>query len=30
MGKVVEDFGFPSIDVLKIAKLPILGNPVMA
>ena len=30
MGKVVEDFGFPSIEVLKIAKLPILGNPVMA
>jgi DNA-directed DNA polymerase III PolC len=30
MGKVVEDFGFPSIEVLEIAKLPILGNPVMA
>ena len=29
MGKVVEDFGFPSIEVLKFAKLPILGNPVM-
>ncbi|MDB5143353.1 MAG: polymerase subunit alpha [Mucilaginibacter sp.] len=28
-GKVVADFGFPSIEVMKIAKLPILGNPVM-
>jgi DNA-directed DNA polymerase III PolC len=28
-GKVVSDFGFPSIEVMKIAKLPILGNPVM-
>jgi len=29
-GKVVSDFDFPSIEVMKIAKLPILGNPVMA
>jgi len=29
LGKVVEDFGCPSIEVTKIAKLPILGNPVM-
>jgi DNA polymerase-3 subunit alpha len=28
-GKVVQDFGFASIEVLKFAKLPILGNPVM-
>ncbi|MBC7567332.1 MAG: DNA polymerase III subunit alpha [Pedobacter sp.] len=28
-GKVVEDFGFPSIEVQKFAKLEILGNPVM-
>lgn len=30
MGKVVEDFGFPSIEVIKFAKLPIVENPVMA
>jgi error-prone DNA polymerase len=30
LGKVVEDFGFPSIEVIRFAKLPILGNPVMA
>jgi DNA-directed DNA polymerase III PolC len=29
LGKVVEDFGFPSIEVIKFAKLPILNNPVM-
>jgi DNA-directed DNA polymerase III PolC len=29
LGKVVEDFGFPSIEVIKFAKLPIVGNPVM-
>jgi DNA polymerase-3 subunit alpha len=29
MGKVVEDFGFPSIEVIKFGKLPIRGNPVM-
>jgi DNA-directed DNA polymerase III PolC len=28
-GKVVQEFGFASIEVLKFAKLPILGNPVM-
>ncbi|SDL84359.1 DNA polymerase III subunit alpha [Pedobacter antarcticus] len=28
-GKVVEDFGFPSIEVQKFAKLEIQGNPVM-
>lgn len=28
-GKVVEDFGFPSIEVYQFAKLPILSNPVM-
>ena len=27
LGKVVEEFGFPSIEVEKIAKLPIKGNP---
>ena len=25
-GKVVEDFGFPSIEVLKFAKLPIVDD----
>jgi error-prone DNA polymerase len=30
LGKVVADFGFPSIEVIRFAKLPILGNPVMA
>lgn len=30
LGKVVEDFGFPSIEVIRFAKLPIIGNPVMA
>lgn len=29
LGRVVEDFGFPSIEVIKFAKLEILGNPVM-
>jgi DNA-directed DNA polymerase III PolC len=29
LGKVVEDFGFPSVEVQRFAKLPILGNPVM-
>jgi len=28
-GMVVEDFGFPSIEVKQFAKLPILSNPVM-
>jgi DNA-directed DNA polymerase III PolC len=28
-GKVVQEFGFASIEVVKFAKLPILGNPVM-
>jgi DNA-directed DNA polymerase III PolC len=28
-GKVVKDFGFPSIEVYQFAKLPILSNPVM-
>ncbi|WP_396326291.1 hypothetical protein, partial [Klebsiella pneumoniae] len=28
-GKVVEDFGFPSIEVQKFAKLEIVQNPVM-
>jgi error-prone DNA polymerase len=27
LGKVVEDFGFPSIEVHKMAKLPIKGDP---
>ncbi|WGQ08777.1 DNA polymerase III subunit alpha [Pedobacter gandavensis] len=30
LGKVVSDFGFPSVEVIKFAKLPIVGNPVMA
>ena len=30
LGKVVEDFGFPSIEVQKFAKLDIVDNPVMA
>ncbi|WP_276090395.1 DNA polymerase III subunit alpha [Pedobacter sp. JY14-1] len=30
LGKVVEDFGFPSIEVQKFAKLEIAENPVMA
>ena len=29
LGKVVDDFGFPSIEVSKFAKLPIANNPVM-
>jgi error-prone DNA polymerase len=29
LGKVVEDFGFPNIEVIRFAKLPIIGNPVM-
>ncbi len=28
-GKVVQEFGFASLEVLKFAKLPIYGNPVM-
>lgn len=28
-GKVVEEFGFPSIEVIQFAKLPILENPVL-
>lgn len=28
-GKVVEDFWFPSIEVVKFAKLEIQGDPVM-
>ena len=28
LGKVVEDFGFPSVEVLKFAKLDIMMNPV--
>ncbi|NVO01776.1 MAG: hypothetical protein HXX09_03665, partial [Bacteroidetes bacterium] len=27
LGKVVEDFGFPSIEVKKMAKLPIKSDP---
>lgn len=30
LGKVVVDFGCPSIEVIKFAKLPIKDNPVMA
>ncbi|WP_316842312.1 DNA polymerase III subunit alpha [Pedobacter gandavensis] len=30
LGKVVSDFGFPSVEVIRFAKLPIVGNPVMA
>jgi len=30
LGKVVEDFGFPSIEVTQFAKLPILENPVLS
>jgi DNA-directed DNA polymerase III PolC len=29
LGKVVQEFGFASLEVLKFAKLPIMGNPVM-
>jgi hypothetical protein len=29
LGKVVQDFSFPSIEVIKFAKLPLLGDPVM-
>jgi DNA-directed DNA polymerase III PolC len=29
-GKVVDDFGFPSLEVFNCEKLPISGNPVMA
>src|SRR5690606_19582899 len=29
-GKVVEDFGFTSLEVAQIAKLPILDNPVLS
>ncbi|WP_246229823.1 single stranded DNA-binding domain-containing protein [Mucilaginibacter humi] len=28
-GKVVEEYGFASPEVLKFAKLPILGNPLI-
>jgi DNA polymerase-3 subunit alpha len=27
LGKVVEEFGFPSIEVEKMAKMPIQANP---
>ncbi|WP_029284735.1 DNA polymerase III subunit alpha [Pedobacter sp. R20-19] len=30
LGKIVEDFGFPSVEVLKFAKLDIMMNPVAA
>jgi len=30
LGKVVEDFGFPSIEVIRFAKLPLVENPVLA
>lgn len=30
LGKVAADFGFPSIEVLRFAKLPLVDNPVMA
>lgn len=30
LGRVAIDFGFPSIEVIKFAKLPIMDNPVMA
>jgi DNA-directed DNA polymerase III PolC len=30
LGKVVLDFGVPSIEVMKFAKLPIIDNPVLA
>jgi DNA-directed DNA polymerase III PolC len=30
LGKVVEDFGFPSIEVIRFAKLPIKENPVLS
>jgi DNA-directed DNA polymerase III PolC len=29
LGKVVEEYGFQSLEVKRFAKLPILGNPVM-
>jgi error-prone DNA polymerase len=29
LGKVVSDFGFPSVEVVRFAKLPILENPVL-
>jgi error-prone DNA polymerase len=29
LGKVVAEFGFPSIEVIRFAKLPIIDNPVM-
>lgn len=29
LGKVVQEFGFPSVEVIKFAKLPIIENPVM-
>ena len=30
LGRVVADFGYPSVEVSRFAKLPILDNPVMA
>ncbi|AOM76224.1 DNA polymerase III subunit alpha [Pedobacter steynii] len=30
LGKVVEDFGFPGVEVIRFAKLPIADNPVMS
>ncbi|SHG16529.1 DNA polymerase III subunit alpha [Pedobacter caeni] len=30
LGKIVTDFGFPSVEVIRFAKLPIVDNPVMA
>lgn len=29
LGKVVEDFGYPGLEVVKFAKLEVIGNPVM-
>lgn len=29
LGKVVVDFGFPSVEVIRFAKLPVADNPVM-
>ena len=29
LGKVVSDFGFPSLEVIRFAKLPVADNPVM-
>ncbi|WP_199119931.1 DNA polymerase III subunit alpha [Pedobacter sp. ASV28] len=30
LGKVVEDFGYPSIEVVRFAKLPIVPNPILS